>query len=60
VVLDVVYRGADWRRAIQCVNSHLVDRCGLGAARVDAAGAEHAWHELSTLAHQPPKLRLVV
>lgn len=47
VVMDVVYRGGDWRRASSTVNAHLVDRCGLGAASVDTHGAELAWHEVS-------------
>jgi hypothetical protein len=57
---DIVYRGGDWRRASACVNAHLIDRCGLGATRVETEGAERAWHEVSALiAASGQRLRLV-
>ena len=56
-IVEVVYRGVDVRRGAAAVNSHLIDRCGLGATRVESEAAELSWRTAHGRAERP-RLRL--
>ena len=56
-IIEVVYRGVDLGRGAAAVNSHLIDRCGLGATRVESEAAELARRAVAAYPDRP-KLRL--